>query len=208
MSDDASPEVGSTPLGDARIQALCVYCGSSLGVDPLHEARAVHLGRLLAARHVRLVYGGGAVGLMGRLADAVLDAGGEVIGVIPKGLFSREVAHTGVTNLIEVSSMHERKQVMFELADGFLALPGGLGTLEELAEITTWAQLGIHRKPVAVLDADGYWEPLLAFLDGAVDAGFLKPENRDLIVRIGDVLSTMRTHRQPAGEQWLGPDEV
>lgn len=169
------------------IRSLCVYCGSSSGRDPVHSRAAAALGSHLATNGVRLVYGGGAVGLMGVVADAVMAGGGEVLGVIPVGLFSDEVGHPGITDLVEVRSMHERKQRMAEEADAFLALPGGLGTLEELAEITTWAQLGIHAKPVGVLDVVGFYEPLLGFLDGAVEAGFLKPANRELIVRITDV---------------------
>lgn len=193
------------------VRSLCVYCGSSMGRDPAHRQAADAVGRLLAANGVRLVYGGGAVGLMGVVADAVMAGGGEVIGVIPKGLFSNEVGHTGVTELVEVDSMHQRKQRMAEEADAFLALPGGLGTLEELAEITTWAQLGIHAKPVGVLDLDGFWQPLLDFLDGAVDSGFLRPANRDLIVRItdvDDVLAVLGGHRTPENPALLGPDET
>ncbi len=194
----------------SSIGSLCVYCGSSTGRDPVHRATADALGRLLAAQGVRLVYGGGAVGLMGVVADAVMAAGGEVLGVIPKGLFSAEVGHTGITELVEVSSMHERKQRMAEEADAFLALPGGLGTLEELAEITTWAQLGIHAKPVGVLDVDGFWEPLLAFLDQAVEAGFLRPRNRELVVRVtdvDDVLTVLGGHRAPPNAPLLDLDE-
>ena len=194
-----------------EIRSLCVYCGSSTGRDPAHRTAAAAVGRLLAANGVRLVYGGGAIGLMGVLADAVMDAGGEVLGVIPTGLFSNEVGHQGITELVEVGSMHERKQRMAEEADAFLALPGGLGTLEELAEITTWAQLGIHSKPVGVLDLDGFWQPLLAFLDSAVESGFLRPANRELVVRVtdvDDVLRVLGTHRTPANPPVLGPDET
>jgi uncharacterized protein (TIGR00730 family) len=193
------------------IRSLCVYCGSSMGRDPAHREGAAAVGSLLAANGVRLVYGGGAVGLMGVVADAVMAGGGEVIGVIPEGLFSNEVGHTGITELVEVESMHQRKQRMAEEADAFLALPGGLGTLEELAEITTWAQLGIHAKPVGVLDLDGFWQPLLDFLDGAVEAGFLRPANRELIVRItdvDDVLAVLGGHHTPENPALLGPDET
>jgi uncharacterized protein (TIGR00730 family) len=193
------------------IRSLCVYCGSSMGRDPAHARAAAEVGQLMAANGVRLVYGGGAVGLMGVVADSVMAAGGEVLGVIPKGLFSNEVGHTGITELVEVDSMHQRKQRMAEEADAFLALPGGLGTLEELAEITTWAQLGIHAKPVGVLDLDGFWAPLLAFFDQAVDAGFLRPANRDLIVRItdvDDVLGRLGAHHTPDNPALLGPDET
>jgi uncharacterized protein (TIGR00730 family) len=141
----------------------------------------------MAESGVRLVYGGGSVGLMGTVADSVLAHGGEVFGVIPKGLFTTEIGHPGLTELVEVGSMHERKALMAAEADAFVALPGGLGTLEELAEIATWSQLGIHAKPVGVLDGDGFWEPLLGFLDRAADAGFIRPQHRDIIVRITDV---------------------
>jgi uncharacterized protein (TIGR00730 family) len=193
------------------IRSLCVYCGSSMGRDPAHREAAAAVGTLMAANGVRLVYGGGAVGLMGVVADAVMAGGGEVLGVIPKGLFSNEVGHQGITELVEVESMHQRKQRMAEEADAFLALPGGLGTLEELAEITTWAQLGIHAKPVGVLDLDGFWQPLLDFLDGAVESGFLRPANRQLIVRIADVddvLAVLGGHHTPQNPALLGPDET
>ena len=193
------------------IRSLCVYCGSSVGRDPAHREAAAAVGTLMAASGVRLVYGGGAVGLMGVVADAVMAGGGEVIGVIPKGLFSNEVGHQGITELVEVDSMHQRKQRMAEEADAFLALPGGLGTLEELAEITTWAQLGIHAKPVGVLDLDGFWQPLLGFLDGAVEAGFLRPANRELVVRItdvDDVLAVLGGHHTPENPALLGSDET
>ena len=193
------------------IRSLCVYCGSSMGRDPAHREAAAAVGTLMAASGVRLVYGGGAVGLMGVVADAVMAGGGEVIGVIPKGLFSNEVGHQGLTELVEVDSMHQRKQRMAEEADAFLALPGGLGTLEELAEITTWAQLGIHAKPVGVLDLDGFWQPLLGFLDGAVEAGFLRPANRELVVRItdvDDVLAVLGGHHTPENPALLGSDET
>jgi len=141
----------------------------------------------MAQSGVRLVYGGGSVGLMGSVADSVLANGGEVFGVIPKGLFTTEIGHPGLTELVEVGSMHERKALMAAEADAFVALPGGLGTLEELAEITTWAQLGIHTKPVGVLDIDRFWEPLLGFLDRAADAGFIRSQHRNIILRITDV---------------------
>lgn len=153
-----------------------------MGVDPRHRAAAAALGRELAARGIGLVYGGATVGLMGVLADATLDAGGEVIGVIPVGLFRREVPHTGLSELVEVRSMHERKQVMYSRADGFVALPGGLGTLEELAEVLTWVQLGLLAKPVGLLDAGGHFDGLLVWLDRAVADGFLHEEQRRSLV--------------------------
>jgi len=137
----------------------------------------------MARSGIDLVYGGGSVGLMGELADAALATGGRVTGVIPVGLFSREIGHTGLTELHEVASMHERKQLMYDLSDAFIALPGGLGTLEELAEVTTWSQLGLHRKPIVLLDVDAFWEPLITQLDRMVDVGLLKPANRELVQR-------------------------
>jgi len=191
--------------------SLCVYCGSSPGLDPRHADAAIQLGSVLAAEGIQLVYGGGAVGMMGILADAVLAGGGRVVGVLPRGLFSREVAHAGLTELHEVASMHERKQLMVDLSDGFVALPGGLGTLEELAEVATWSQLGIHRLPVAVVDVAAYWQPLRAFLDGAVAGGFVTPESRDRILwvdRVDDLLDRLAAHRPPPPEGDLTRDEL
>lgn len=148
---------------------------------------------------------------MGIVADAVMAAGGAVTGVIPTGLFSREVAHRGITELVEVSTMHERKTAMFDAADAFVALPGGLGTLEELAEILTWSQIGVHDKPIGVLDVNGYWDPLFAWLDGAVDSGFMKAKNVDLLLRsneIDDLLDRLGSYDPPRVEKWLGPEEV
>jgi uncharacterized protein (TIGR00730 family) len=164
-------------------RAVCVFCGSSTPADDRYGHAARDLGGLLARRRIGLVYGGGRVGLMGELADACLAGGGRVTGVIPVGLFSQEVGHTGVTELHEVRSMHERKQLMYDLSDGFIALPGGLGTLEELAEVATWSQLGLHRKPVALLDVDSFWDPLVAQLDRMVVTGLLRPHNRAIIQR-------------------------
>ena len=182
------------------IKSLCVFCGSSLPPDTRYRDTARALGTLVARRGIELVYGGGRVGLMGSIADAALAAGGRVVGVIPTGLFSREVGHNELTELHEVGSMHERKQLMYDLADGFVALPGGLGTLEELAEVTTWSQLGLHAKPVVLLDVDGFWDPLVAQLDRMVEVGLLKPSNRLLIQRAGspeDALATLAAARPP-----------
>lgn len=159
-----------------------MFCGSSTGGDPAYEQAAAELGRELAARDVGLVYGGGAVGLMGVVADAVMAAGGEVTGVIPRGLFSREVAHEAITTLHEVDSMHERKALMYQLSDAFVALPGGLGTLEELAETLTWAQIGLHDKPVGLLDVAGYFGGLLEFLSHAVASGFLRERHLQRLI--------------------------
>jgi uncharacterized protein (TIGR00730 family) len=192
------------------IASLCVFCGSSTPPDTRYRHAAWALGSLVASRGIGLVYGGGSVGLMGTMADAALAAGGRVVGVIPTGLFSREVAHTELTELHEVGSMHERKQLMYDLADGFVALPGGLGTLEELAEVTTWSQLGLHAKPVVLLDVDGFWDPLVAQLDRMVAVGLLKPSNRALIQRAGspeDALATLASARPRIEEKWITPSE-
>lgn len=154
------------------ISAICVFCGSRTGSDPAYESAARSLGRMMAERDVRLVYGGGHVGLMGVVADAVLDAGGQVTGVIPDFLKRREVGREDLTELIVTDSMHSRKQRMFELADAFVALPGGLGTLDETIEVATWKQLGLHAKPIVILDAAGYWGALSALLASVVKGGF------------------------------------
>lgn len=154
------------------ISAICVFCGSRTGSDPAYESAARSLGRMMAERDVRLVYGGGHVGLMGVVADAVLDAGGQVTGVIPDFLKRREVGRDDLTELIVTDSMHSRKQRMFELADAFVALPGGLGTLDETIEVATWKQLGLHAKPIVILDAAGYWGALSALLASVVKGGF------------------------------------
>jgi uncharacterized protein (TIGR00730 family) len=147
----------------------------------VYRDAARELGALIASLGIDLVYGGGRVGLMGELADAALAKDGRVVGVIPVGLFSREVGHTGLSELHEVASMHERKQLMYDLADGFIALPGGLGTLEELAEVATWSQLGLHRKPVVLLDVDGFWQPLVEQLETMVTVGLLRSLNREIV---------------------------
>jgi uncharacterized protein (TIGR00730 family) len=160
------------------IRSLCVYCGSSNGADPAFGEATRALARLLAERGIRIVYGGSAVGLMGALADAALEAGGTVVGVIPQALVDREIGHRGLSELRVVGSMHERKALMAELSDGFVALPGGIGTLEELIETYTWSQLGLHAKPLGVLNVAGYYDGLLAFLDHAVERRFLRSESR------------------------------
>jgi hypothetical protein len=161
---------------------LCVFCGSSTGRQAVYADTARALGAELVRRGLGLVYGGGSVGLMGVLADAVLAEGGEVIGVLPRGLAGKELGHDGLTELHLVGSMHERKALMASLADGFVALPGGLGTLEEILEVFTWAQLGIHRKPVGLVDIGGYWTGLLALLRHAVQEGFVQPEYAALLL--------------------------
>ena len=160
------------------MRSVCVYCGASPGSDPVYAEAAKELAQALAAEGLRVIYGGAHVGLMGLIADTALAAGAEVVGVIPKVLVDWEVAHTGLTELHVVDSMHERKALMAELADAFVALPGGIGTLEELIEIYTWSYLGIHDKPFAVLNTAGYYDGFTAFLDHAVAQGFLRPEVR------------------------------
>ena len=160
---------------------ICVYAGSNPGTNPAYAEAATELARLLASRDIGVVYGGGKVGLMGILADSALAAGGEVIGVIPQDLMDREVGHEGLTDLHVVGSMHERKALMAELSDGFVALPGGAGTLEELIEVYTWSQLGLHDKPMGVLNVCGYYDGLAALLDHAVQEGFLRPQHREAL---------------------------
>jgi len=171
------------------MKSLCIFCGSSPGNRPAYAALAVSTGDLLARRGLTLVYGGGRVGLMGALADAALAAGGRVVGVIPQMLIDREVGHAGLSQLHVVRTMSERKLLMGDLSDAFLALPGGIGTMDELFEAWTWTQLGLHRKPCALLNMDGYYDPLLAFLDHAVDEGFLEPRYRAALL-VADDLET------------------
>lgn len=192
-------------------RSVCVYAGSNPGVDPAHAAAARALGTVLAEQGTGLVYGGGKTGLMGIVADAALAAGGHVLGIIPRGLDRREVAHRGVSELVVVESMHERKTLMAERADAFVALPGGLGTIEELVEAATWTQLGIHQKPVGLLDSAGYWAPFHAFLEHAVAAGFLRAEHRRSIIRDEDpapLLALLEAWAPPSVEKWLELDEA
>lgn len=182
------------------MRRVCVFCGSSSGGRPAYAGAARALGVELVHRGAGLVYGGASVGLMGALADAVLERGGEVVGVIPRALVERELAHPGLTELRVVETMHERKAAMSELADGFVALPGGMGTLDELAEAITWGQLGIHAKPCGLLDVEGYFEPLLAFADRAVAEGFLRAEHRAALSvsrEPGELLELMARTRWP-----------
>jgi uncharacterized protein (TIGR00730 family) len=168
------------------VKAACVYCGSSFGIDPVYLEATQALARTFANERIRVVYGGASVGLMGALADATLAAGGEVVGVIPQQLVDREIAHAGLTELHVVSTMHERKALMAQLSDAFVALPGGIGTLEELIEVFTWSQLGLHSKPLAVLNVNGYYDRLGAFLDHAVEQGFHGAEQRAKLVMAAD----------------------
>jgi uncharacterized protein (TIGR00730 family) len=163
------------------LRAVCVYCGSNAGARPAYAGAARALGTEIASRGIRMVFGGGSVGLMGVVADAALAAGGEVIGVLPASLFGVEVAHAGLTAMHRVGSMHERKALMTDLSDAFIAMPGGFGTYDELFEATSWAQLGIHRNPIGLLDVDDYFAPLRAMVERAVTDGFIKPEHAALL---------------------------
>lgn len=188
------------------MRRVCVFCGSSPGKRAEYLEAARETGRTLAQRGIGLVYGGGSVGLMGAVADAALAAGGEVVGIIPRALQLRELAHPGLTSLHVVGSMHERKARMAELSDGFVALPGGMGTLEELAEILTWGQLGLHARPCGLLDVAGYYGPLIAFLDRAVEEGFIRPEHRRLLLVAdapGRLLDLFSAWTPPAVERWI-----
>ena len=194
-----------------NIQCICVYCGSSEGRDEAYARQARQLGQSLAERSIMLVYGGAKVGLMGILADATLDAGGSVIGVMPQALVDKEKAHGGLSKLHVVGSMHERKALMAELADGFIALPGGAGTLDELFEVWTWGQLGFHGKPCGLLNAASYYDPLRTFLDHAVSEGFIRACHRDMLIFANtaeELLSRFTTYLPPTAEKWLGRNET
>lgn len=193
------------------MKRICVFCGSNAGHNPVYRAEAEKLGRLLAARNIELVYGGGNIGLMGAVADACLGAGGTVIGIIPEALMGKEVAgravdHRTLTRLEVVDSMHTRKARMAELSDGFIALPGGFGTFEELCEILTWGQLGFHVKPIGLLNVNGFYDPLLAMFDRAVSDGFLREQNRAMALTATDIealLAAMTAYRAEPVNKWL-----
>ena len=190
------------------MRRICVFCGSSLGARPVYAEVARALGALLAARGIGLVYGGAKVGLMGAIAGAALSAGGEVIGVMPEPLVLKEVAHAGLTELRVVKSMHERKAMMADLSDGFIALPGGFGTFEELCEVLTWAQLGLHRKPCGILNVDGYFDSLLQLFDHAVEEQFLRGAHRAMLITGGDagsLIDRLLTYEHPRVDKWISP---
>jgi uncharacterized protein (TIGR00730 family) len=191
------------------VRRICVYAGSNPGSDPAYAEAARGLARLFAERGVGLVYGGGRVGLMGVVADTVLEAGGEAIGVMPQALIEREIGHAGLSELHVVGSMHERKALMAELSDAFVAVPGGIGTLEELIEVYTWSQLGIHSKACGVLNVAGYYDHLAAFLDHAVEAGFLRPQHRAVLSVAADpaeLLDLLAAYEPPAVSKWIELD--
>jgi uncharacterized protein (TIGR00730 family) len=194
-------------------RAVCVFCGSAYGTDPKFTDAAKRVGRCLAETDTDLVYGGGSVGLMGAVADAALHAGGKVVGIIPEALDRREIAHRGATELIVVPGMHERKALMAARSDSFLALPGGIGTFEEFFEVLSWAVLGLHAKPIGILNVSGYFDPLLKLLDHSVELGFVRAGNLELI-RVGtnpeeivyELLDSPAI--RPAGPKWLNPEQV
>ena len=193
------------------MKRVCVFCGSSVGNQPVYRETAEAMGALLARRGIGLVYGGGHVGLMGVVADACLAAGGEVIGVIPQSLADREIAHARLTELHVVDSMHTRKAMMADLSDAFIAMPGGVGTFEEFFEAVTWTQLGLHRKPCGLLNAGAFYTPLAAFIDQAVSEGFIKPVHRAAIVVDDDperLLDTLGKVRLPDVPKWIRKDET
>ncbi|HUD27679.1 MAG TPA: TIGR00730 family Rossman fold protein [Novosphingobium sp.] len=190
---------------------ICVYLGSSAGNNPLYREAAEQFGALLASRGIGLVYGGGMVGLMGVIADAVCAAGGEVIGIIPEALRAREHDHPGITELHVVQTMHERKAMMANLADGFVTLPGGIGTFEEMFEAWCWSQLGYHNKPVGLLDVNGFYSGLRQFIDNVVDEGFLQPRHRSMLIVEKDpetMIDRIVNFVPPENEHWLGARDV
>ncbi len=194
-----------------HLSSLCVFCGSNYGIRHNYRETAASLGRFLAEMECRLIYGGGNVGLMGVVANAVLAAGGEVIGVIPQALATKELAHPGLTKMHVVPGMHARKALMADLADGFVAMPGGFGTFEELLEIITWALLGIHHKPIGLLNAAGYFDGLTRLIEHAIEERFIKPEYRGLFVIAEDprdLVHQMETHRMPKVRKWIKAEET
>jgi hypothetical protein len=193
------------------MRRVCVFCGSSVGNQPAYAEAAQAMGAVLAKRGIGLVYGGGNVGLMGVVADAVMAHGGEAIGVIPHSLADREIAHGGITQLHVVDSMHARKAMMAELSDAFVAMPGGVGTFEEFFEVVTWTQLGLHRKPCGLLNVQGFYTPLAAFIDQAVSEGFIKPVHRAAIIVDSDparLLDTLAKVDLPAVPKWIRREET
>ena len=189
---------------------ICVYCGSSPGKQPEYRTAARALAAAMNQHNMDLVYGGASVGIMGEIADAVLTEGGKVTGIMPQALVDKEVSHPGLSELIVVQSMHERKQVMADISDGFIAMPGGLGTLEELFEILTWGQLGFHQKPCGLLNIAGYYDQLTSFLQHAVDEQFVKLKHAEMLLASSDpqaLLEAMLQYQPPSGDKWIGRDD-
>jgi hypothetical protein len=203
--------MAALPERAMKLRRVCVFCGANSGSRASFAQAAREFGALLVRHGIELVYGGGNVGLMGAVADGALEARGHVIGVIPRALVDKELAHKGAQEMRVVATMHERKALMAELSDGFVALPGGFGTLDEICEVLTWSQLGFHAKPCAFLDVDGYWRPLQAMLDAAVEHGFLRSDNRELALwgdDAGELLERMQRWRPAHQEQWIGRGEI
>jgi uncharacterized protein (TIGR00730 family) len=193
------------------MKSITVFCGSSFGSDSIFEEQATLLGQTLATQNIQLVYGGAITGLMGAVADGALNAGGKVIGVLPHFLQSKEIAHKQLTELILVETMHERKTKMNDLCDGVIVLPGGYGTLEEFFEMITWSQLGLHKKPIAVLNIDGFYDDLIKLVQTMVDKGFLKQVNREMLLindDIDELLEMIKNYEAPTVEKWISKDEV
>lgn len=193
-----------------KMKRITVFCASSFGTEKIYEEQAILVGKTLAQQNIELVYGGANVGLMGAVADGALNAGGKVIGVLPNFLRSKEIAHLGLTELILVESMHERKTKMNDLCDGVIALPGGFGTLEELFEMLTWAQLGLHKKPIAILNVNGFYDSLIALLQTMTEKGLLKDVNREMLLvsdNIDDLLEKMRNYVPPTVGKWIDKEQ-
>lgn len=208
--DKAPSEAPAETQAAADVRSLCVFCGSSTGSDPSFRKAAEALGAALVRRDITLVYGGGNIGLMGVIADRMMADGGRVIGVIPRQLLEKELAHHEITDLHVVGSMHERKALMAELAEGFIALPGGYGTVEEFSEVLTWSQLGLHAKPMGLLNVSGYFDHFLRFLDHAVEVQLLRPEHRRLVLESSDIdaiLDRMNRWQAPHLPKWIDADE-
>ncbi|MDH5825632.1 TIGR00730 family Rossman fold protein [Sphingobacterium sp. SG20118] len=194
-----------------KVKSIVVFCASSLGINNCYEEQAMHVGHVFAQRGIRLVYGGGRVGLMGAVANGALAKGGEVIGIIPHFLNSKEREHTGVTELITVDTMHDRKRIMNDYSDGIIALPGGFGTLEELFEMITWGQLGLHKKPVGILNTNGFYDYLIQFVAHMTSEGLLKKENQEMLLvadNIEDLLEKMECYVAPKLTKWIEKDEI
>ncbi|MCX8531624.1 LOG family protein [Chryseobacterium luquanense] len=190
---------------------ITVFCGSSFGSDEIYKKQAFLVGKTLARENIRLIYGGANVGLMGAVADGTIQNGGKAIGVLPHFLQSKEIAHTHLTELILVETMHERKTKMNELSDGVIVLPGGYGTLEEFFEMITWAQLGLHKKPIAILNIDGFYDDLIKLVQTMVDKGFLKQINQEMLLvsdTIDELLEKMRNYKAPTVGKWISKEEV
>lgn len=195
----------------STLKSICVFCGSKSGNDQQYQQAAIELGRSMAQQDITLVYGGGSVGLMGIIADAVLESGGEVIGVIPRQLATKELLHPGVKEMLVVEDMHTRKAKMSECSDAFIAMPGGFGTLEELFEVVSWVQLGIYSKPMGVLNVAGFYDPLLTMVEHCIETEFIKPKYRNLIIADESpaiLVDHLQQHQLPVIEKFLDPEQI